>query len=92
MDGKSSIDGHCDEIPIYGYHGKVPIDGFLRVHVPMNGYQDSMETSTIRCSSLYVADIEIHIEEIISSTHSFGHRDLATEGKDLGLTSTRFIL
>ena len=87
MDGRSSIDGYCDEIAIYGYHGKVPIDGFLRVDVPNDGYQNNMDTSTDVCSSLYVGDININIEDIVASTHSFEHSDLEAEGKDQGLTS-----
>ena len=50
--------------------------------IPTDGYQDSMETSIDGCSSLYVGDIEIHIENIVTSTHSFKHRDLAVEGKE----------
>ena len=78
---ETSTNGCFYEIPIYGYHGEVPIDGFIRVDVPIDGYQDNMETSTNGCSSLYVGDIEIYIEEIVSSTHSFEHRDLSFEGK-----------
>ena len=61
----------------------VPIDGFIRVDVPIDGYQDNMETSTDGCSSLFVGDIEIPIEDIIASTHLFEHKDLAVEEKDL---------
>ena len=44
--------------------------------------------STDGCSSLYVGDIEIPIEEIVASIHSFEHRDLAVEQKDPGSTFT----
>ena len=52
--------------------------GSLSIDLPTNGYQDSMETSIDGCSSLYVGDIEIHIEEIVASTHSFQHRDIVS--------------
>ena len=35
MDSREYIDGCCDEIATHGYHGEVPIDGFLRVFVPI---------------------------------------------------------
>ena len=41
--------------------------------IPTDGYQDNMDTSTNGCSSLYVGDIEIPIEDIVASTHSFEH-------------------
>ena len=44
-----------------------------------------METSTDGCSSFYVGDIEIHIEEFVASTHSFEHINLVSEKKDPGL-------
>ena len=88
MDCRESTDGCCDEIPTDGYHGEVHIDGCLRVDVATNGYQYSMDTSTDGCLFLYVGDIEILNGEIVASTHSFDHRDLATEEEDLGLTYT----
>ena len=81
MDSRESIDGCCDEIPTDGYHGEIPIYGCLRVDVATNGYQYSMETSTDGCSYIYVGDIEIHIEDIVASTHYFNHRDLEAEEK-----------
>ena len=56
--------------------------------VPIYGYQDNMETFTDGCSSLYVGDIEVYMEEIVASTHSFEHRDIASEEKSSGSTST----
>ena len=60
-----------------------PVQPRPRVDVPTDGYQDNMETSTDGCSSLFVGDIEIPIEDIIASTHLFEHKDLAVEEKDL---------
>ena len=47
-------------------------------------------TSTDGCSPLYVGDIEIHIEDMDASTHSFDHdeEDLVAAQKEPRSTST----
>ena len=45
-------------------------------------------TSTDGCSPLYLGHIDIPIEDIVASTHSFENRDLVAAQKDRRSTST----